>query len=105
MAIGFGYFILGLALEVNGLGNNPEIWIAMSIIGIIAAIVSFIYMFYFTYKSYEIQVNNPNTIFDSQSRSKLIFPAVFSVLLTGWIGLIFALVLVIKSSSRRKRMK
>ncbi len=105
MAIGFGYFILGLALEMNGLANNPEIWIAMSIIGIIAAIVSFMYMFYFTYKSFEIQVNNPDTIFDSRSRSKLIFPAVCSVLLTGWIGLIFALVLVIKSSSRRKRMK
>ena len=104
MLIGFGYFILGFVLEFNGVAN-PEIWIAISIIGLIASMVSFICMFYFTYKSFDIQINNPDVIFDRRSKSKLILPAILSVLFTGWIGLIFALVLVIKNSSRRNRRK
>jgi hypothetical protein len=104
MFIGFAYFILGLALGINGVAN-PELWAAMSILGIIAALASFIYMFYFTFKSFEIQVNNPDVIFDRQSKSQLIFPTVFCILMSGWIGLIFALVLVIKSSNRRNKKK
>ncbi|MEN9334207.1 MAG: hypothetical protein RLY35_1387 [Bacteroidota bacterium] len=104
MLIGFGYFILALALEFNGVAN-PEIWTAISIIGLIASMVSFIFMFYFTYKSFDIQINNPDVIFDRRFKSKLILPAILSILLTGWIGIIFALVLVIKNSSRRNRRK
>ena len=104
MFLGFAYFILGLALELNGVAN-AELWMAMSILGLIAALASFIYMFYFTYKSFEIQVNNPDTIFDRQSKSQLIFPAVFCILMSSWIGLIFALVLVIKSSNSRNKKK
>jgi hypothetical protein len=104
MFIGFAYFILGLALELNGVAN-AELWMAMSILGLIAAMASFIYMFYFTFKSFEIQVNHPDTIFDRQSKSQLIFPAVFCILMSGWIGLIFALVLVIKSSNSRNKKK
>jgi hypothetical protein len=102
MLIGFACMIIGLALEMNG-AANPELWMAISVIGIIAALVSFVYMFYFTYKSFEIQNNNPHVIFDRQSKSQLIFPAVFSILFSGWIGLIFALVLVIKNSKRRNK--
>ncbi len=104
MFIGFAYAILGLVLEMNGVAN-PELWMAISLIGIITALVSFVYMFYFTYKSFEIQNNNPHVIFDRQSKSQLIFPAVFSILFSGWIGLVFALVLVIKSSNSRNKKK
>ncbi len=102
MFIGFGYAILLAGLALNGI-LDEEITMIITTLGIIGAMVAFIAMFYFTYKSFELIVNNPEIKFNADSRTKLIFPAVLSILFSGYIGLIFALVLVIKNSSHKKK--
>lgn len=101
MFIGFGYAILLGALALNGI-LDEEITMIITSLGIIGAIVAFIVMFYFTYKSFELIVNNPEIKFNADSRTKLIIPAVLSILCSGYIGLIFALVLVIKNKGNKK---
>jgi heme/copper-type cytochrome/quinol oxidase subunit 4 len=101
MFIGFGYAILLTGLALNSV-IDEEIAMIISALGIIVAIVALIAMFYFTYKSFELIVNNPDVKFNADSRSKLIIPAVLSILFSGYIGLIFALVLVIKNGRNKK---
>ena len=103
MFIGFGYAILLGALALNGILVDNEITWMFTTLGIIGAMIAFIAMFYFTYKSFELIVNNPDVKFNADSRTKLMIPAVLSILCSGYIGLIFALVLVIKNRSHKSK--
>jgi hypothetical protein len=103
MFIGFGYAILLGALALNGILVDNEITLMFTTLGIIGAMIAFIAMFYFTYKSFELIVNNPDVKFNADSRTKLMIPAVLSILCSGYIGLIFALVLVIKNRSHKNK--
>ncbi len=102
MFIGFGYAMLLTGLALNSV-IDEEIAMIISALGIIVAMVALIAMFYFTYKSFELIVNNPDVKFNADSRSKLIIPAVLSILFSGYIGLIFALVLMIKNGRNKKK--
>ncbi len=98
---GFGYAILLTGLALNGILDG-EIALLIAALGAIVGIAAFVFMFYSTYKSFELIVNNPDVKFNSGSRSKLIIPAVLSILFSGYLGLIFALVLVIKNKRNKK---
>ncbi len=98
---GFGYAILLTGLALNGILDG-EIALIIAAMGAVVGIAALIFMFYSTYKSYELIVNNPDVKFNANSRSKLIIPTVLSILFSGYIGLIFALVLVIKNGRNKK---
>ncbi len=101
MFIGFGYAILGAVLSVVDMDRFTA-YIIISTAGFILGLLAFLYMFYSTFKSFEIIINNPDIKFNSQMRSKLIAPTVLSILFSGYIGLIFALVLIVKSAINRR---
>lgn len=98
---GFGYAILLTGLALNGILDG-EIALFIAALGAVVGVAALIFMFFSAYKSYELIVNNPDVKFNSNSRSKLIIPTVLSILLSGYIGLIFALVLVIKNKGNKK---
>jgi hypothetical protein len=98
---GFGYAILLTGLALNGILDG-EIALFIAALGAVVGVAALIFMFFSTYKSYELIVNNPDVKFNANSRSKLIMPTVLSILCSGYIGLIFALVLVIKNKRNKK---
>lgn len=98
---GFGYAILLTGLALNGILDG-EIALFIAALGAVVGVAALIFMFFSTYKSYELIVNNPDVKFNANSRSKLIIPTVLSILFSGYIGLIFALVLVIKNKRNKK---
>jgi hypothetical protein len=98
---GFGYAILLTGLALNGILDG-EIALFIAALGAVVGVAALIFMFFSTYKSYELIVNNPDVKFNANSRSKLIIPTVLSILCSGYIGLIFALILVIKNKRNKK---
>ncbi len=102
MFIGIGYTTLGAMLSLNG-AITDELFAIMSIFGIMGSIVAFVIMFYSTYKSFEIINNNPDIKFNASARSQLIIPAVLCILFSGYIGLIFALILAFKNSRNKRK--
>lgn len=98
---GFGYAILLTGLALNGILDG-EIALFIAALGAFVGVAALIFMFFSTYKSYELIVNNPDVKFNANTRSKLIMPTVLSILCSGYIGLIFALILVIKNKRNKK---
>lgn len=100
----FGFFILLVGLAANEIVDN-EATLFLSGISLLFSAIGLILMFYFTYKSFEMIVNNPDVKFNADTRSKLILPAVLCIMSSGYIGLIFALILAGKNNRNKKKRR
>lgn len=98
----FGFFLLLFGLAANNIVDN-EATFFLSGVSLLFSVIALIFMFYFTYKSFELIVNNPDVKFNADTRTKLILPTVLCIMSSGYIGLICALILVSKNNRNKKR--